>query len=145
MEKTVLVTAANSLSAASCGQSISFDLGLGKAKSAANTKLISKSLWTCCVEAIVEYCRVVFDLFPRSIPGLCACVQLWWTHQQWWAYLVLMVVCVLLSSFTSLHENKATGMGTLHQVASLYHINTVPPFPYKPLTTVRYHPYLYPP
>ena len=64
MEKTVLVTAANSLSAASCGQSISFDLGLGKAKSAANTKLISKSLWTCCVEAIVEYCRVVFDLFP---------------------------------------------------------------------------------
>ena len=64
MEKTVLVTAANSLSAASCGQSISFDLGLGKTKTAANTKLISKSLWTCCVEAIVEYCRVVFDLFP---------------------------------------------------------------------------------
>lgn len=25
---------------------------------------ISKSLWTCSVEASIEYCRIVWDLFP---------------------------------------------------------------------------------
>lgn len=27
---------------------------------------ISKSLWTCSVEASVEYCRIVWDLFPNG-------------------------------------------------------------------------------
>ena len=27
---------------------------------------ITKSLWTCCVEASVEYCRIVWDLFPTG-------------------------------------------------------------------------------
>ncbi|XP_071448707.1 integrator complex subunit 13 [Hetaerina americana] len=27
---------------------------------------ISKSLWTCCVEAAVEYCRIVWDIFPQG-------------------------------------------------------------------------------
>ena len=64
MEKTVIVVAANGLSAVSCGQSITFDLSVGKSKAGASTRAISKSLWTCCVEAVTEYCRIVFDLFP---------------------------------------------------------------------------------
>ena len=64
MEKTVVVVAANALSNVSCGQTIAFDVSLGSAKSVANTKTISKSLWTCCVEAVTEYCRIIFDLFP---------------------------------------------------------------------------------
>ena len=27
---------------------------------------IMKSLWTCNVEAVLEYVRVVYDLFPRN-------------------------------------------------------------------------------
>ncbi|XP_054160697.1 integrator complex subunit 13-like [Oppia nitens] len=27
---------------------------------------ISKTLWTCCVEAIAEYCRIVWDIFPNG-------------------------------------------------------------------------------
>ncbi len=64
MEKTVMVVAANHLSSVSCGETVSFDLSLGKAKGVASTKTISKSLWTCCVEAVTEYCRIIFDLFP---------------------------------------------------------------------------------
>ena len=64
MEKTVVVIAANSYSVDPCGHTITFDMSLGKAKSASNTRVISKSLWSCCVEAVVEYCRIVFDLFP---------------------------------------------------------------------------------
>lgn len=41
------------------------DLDVGKNK---GTLLplppISKSLWTCSVESSVEYCRIVWDLFP---------------------------------------------------------------------------------
>lgn len=27
-------------------------------------KAISKSVWTCCVESVMRYVRVTFDLFP---------------------------------------------------------------------------------
>lgn len=27
---------------------------------------ISKSLWTCSVESSIEYCRIVWDLFPTG-------------------------------------------------------------------------------
>ncbi|XP_039263704.2 integrator complex subunit 13-like [Styela clava] len=27
---------------------------------------ITKSLWTCCMEALCEYCRIVWDIFPRE-------------------------------------------------------------------------------
>lgn len=76
MEKTVVVLAASSLSAASCGQTISFDLSFGKGKSAAaNSRTVSKTLWTCCVEAITEYCRITFDLFPARYQLCVAAVD----------------------------------------------------------------------
>ena len=74
MEKTVVVVAANSLMSASCGQSITFELtpsgkggsGKGAGGPGPTKQHISKSLWTCCVEAVCDYCRIVFDLFPNQ-------------------------------------------------------------------------------
>lgn len=73
-----MVLAASSLSAASCGQTISFDLSFGKGKGAsasANSRAVSKTLWTCCVEAITEYCRITFDLFPARYQLCVAAVD----------------------------------------------------------------------
>jgi hypothetical protein len=74
MEKTVVVVAANNFMSASCGQSIAFDLtpsgkggsGKGAGGPGPTKQHISKSLWTCCVEAVCDYCRIVFDLFPNQ-------------------------------------------------------------------------------
>ena len=33
-------------------------------KHGATPTTISKTLWTSSVEAVTEYCRIVFDLFP---------------------------------------------------------------------------------
>ena len=27
---------------------------------------VSKSLWSCCMEALCEYCRIVWDIFPND-------------------------------------------------------------------------------
>lgn len=44
------------------------DLDFVKSKTPSGPPLppISKSLWTCSVEASVEYCRIVWDLFPTG-------------------------------------------------------------------------------
>ena len=67
----MVVVAANSLMSTPCGQSMTFDLtpsgkGGGGKGSGASKQHISKSLWTCCVEAVCDYCRIVFDLFPNQ-------------------------------------------------------------------------------
>lgn len=52
------------------------DLDFVKSKVSAGTSLppISKSLWTSSVEAAVEYCRIVWDLFPTGkLVGICSC------------------------------------------------------------------------
>ncbi|XP_053202094.1 integrator complex subunit 13-like [Panonychus citri] len=54
----------------SCGQPIDYDVCL-KMKGGAPPGIIplaplSKSLWTCSVEAIQEYSRIVYDVFPGS-------------------------------------------------------------------------------
>lgn len=41
------------------------DLDFGKSKSLP-LPLVSKSLWTASVESSVEYCRIVWDLFPTG-------------------------------------------------------------------------------
>nr|CAD7443228.1 unnamed protein product [Timema bartmani] len=49
---------------------------------------ISKSLWTCSVEAAIEYCRVVWDLFPQGklvrfiVSDLLARTLNTWSPQQ---------------------------------------------------------------
>lgn len=43
------------------------DLDFGKSKGATlPLPAISKSLWTCSVESSLEYCRIVWDLFPTG-------------------------------------------------------------------------------
>ena len=66
MEKTVLVLAGNCLMQKPSGRSITVDLTLGKGKGSSNTKTFVKSVWTCCIEGISEYSRLIFDLFPNK-------------------------------------------------------------------------------
>ena len=63
MEKTVVIVCGNSLSAAQGGEQITLDVKLG-VRHGPGPKIITKTLWTCCVEAVTEYCRIIFDLFP---------------------------------------------------------------------------------
>lgn len=44
-------------------EKIEFDLQ--KSRSAA-TEPLFKSLWTCSVESVLEYCRIVWDIFPKE-------------------------------------------------------------------------------
>ena len=77
MEKTVVVVCGNSLSAHPSGDKVTIDLSsgkFGKGSSAADSKItLVKSLWTCSLESVVEYCRIVFDLFPDQYQ-VCVCV-----------------------------------------------------------------------
>ena len=76
MEKTVLVVVGNQLSASSCGQDISLELSQGvKVSKGPSARTISRSVWTCCVEAVSEYCRVVLDLFPDQYQVCVAAVD----------------------------------------------------------------------
>ena len=66
MEKTVLVVVGNSFSCLPCGQAITLEIPPGGKGNKTPTlkKSIAKTVWTCCVEAVSEYCRIVMDLFP---------------------------------------------------------------------------------
>lgn len=45
---------------------IDFDVSKSRGPGYVPLPPICKSLWTCSVEAAVEYCRVVWDLFPEG-------------------------------------------------------------------------------
>lgn len=76
MEKTVIVLTANNLSSSSCGHSMTFELTQGgRAAKSSASKIISKTIWSCCVEGVLEYCRVVFDLFPDQCQVCVAAVD----------------------------------------------------------------------
>ena len=74
VEKTVIILAANVLMRASSGRMLMVDLNTSKGglpKSAAaggstGVASFSKTAWTCSVEAVCEYSRLVFDLFPHQ-------------------------------------------------------------------------------
>lgn len=43
--------------------------GKGKAQGKGGKSALGpvyKNAWTCCVEATIEYCRIVYDLFPNE-------------------------------------------------------------------------------
>lgn len=76
MEKTVLVVVGNNLSSNPCGHGIALELSQGgKASKSSGVKSIPKSVWTCSVEAVSEYCRVVLDLFPDHYQVCVAAVD----------------------------------------------------------------------
>lgn len=49
-----------------CEAPIEFDFIKTRGTSHIPIKPISKSLWTCSVEAAIEYCRIAWDLFPTG-------------------------------------------------------------------------------
>ena len=53
--------------AGSCHQSMEFDI-FTKTRQPGIIPLapLSKTLWTCSVEAAIEYCRIVWDIFPKE-------------------------------------------------------------------------------
>ncbi|CAH2278446.1 integrator complex subunit 13 isoform X1 [Pelobates cultripes] len=63
--KTVFVVDHCPYMAESCRQHVEFDM-LTKNRTQGIIPLapISKSLWTCAVEAAMEYCRIMYDIFP---------------------------------------------------------------------------------
>ncbi|XP_064471244.1 integrator complex subunit 13-like [Ornithodoros turicata] len=65
--KTVFVLDHSPYFLTSCQQHIEFDI-FTKTRQPGIIPLapISKSLWTCSVEAAIEYCRVVWDIFPAN-------------------------------------------------------------------------------
>lgn len=65
--KTVFVLDHSPFFFTSCQQHIEFDI-FTKTRQPGIIPLspISKSLWTCSVEAAIEYCRVVWDIFPTN-------------------------------------------------------------------------------
>ncbi len=76
MEKTVIVLAANALSSSECGQGIAFEVtGAGRGSKSSASKIITKTIWSCCVESVLEYCRIVFDLFPDECQVCVAAVD----------------------------------------------------------------------
>lgn len=65
--KTVFVLDKSPHFAKSCKESIEYDaLSKVKAPGVIPSAPITKSLWTCNVETMVEYMRIVYDIFPAS-------------------------------------------------------------------------------
>lgn len=65
--KTVFVLDHSSFFNQSCNQSVDYDiLGKGKTPGIIPAAPIFKSLWTCSVETMMEYIRVVYDIYPTS-------------------------------------------------------------------------------
>lgn len=71
--KTVFVVDHCPYMAESCRQHVEFDM-LVKNRTQGIIPLapISKSLWTCSVESSMEYCRIMYDIFPfKKLVSLC--------------------------------------------------------------------------
>ncbi|XP_017768624.1 PREDICTED: protein asunder homolog [Nicrophorus vespilloides] len=64
--KTVFVLDHTPYFGISSEQHIEFDFIKSRAPGFLQVPPISKSLWTCSVEASIEYCRIVWDLFPTG-------------------------------------------------------------------------------
>lgn len=72
----MLVVVGNGFSSLPCGQGISLELSQGgKGNKGAHVKCIPRSVWTCSVEAVSEYCRVILDLFPEQYQVCVAAVD----------------------------------------------------------------------
>ncbi|XP_060699247.1 integrator complex subunit 13 [Hemiscyllium ocellatum] len=69
--KTVFVVDHCPYMAESCRQTVEFDMFTkNRAPGIIPLAPISKSLWTCAVESAMEYCRIMYDIFPaRKLPA----------------------------------------------------------------------------
>lgn len=64
--KTVFVLDHTPYFGISCENPIEFDFLKIRTPGFIPLSPISKSLWTCSTEASIEYCRIVWDLFPTG-------------------------------------------------------------------------------
>ncbi|KAJ9581248.1 hypothetical protein L9F63_023574 [Diploptera punctata] len=64
--KTVFVLDHTQYFGISCDFMMEFDFSKSRGPAFIPLAPISKSLWTCSVEAAIEYCRIVWDLFPQG-------------------------------------------------------------------------------
>ncbi|KAK3774545.1 hypothetical protein RRG08_049481 [Elysia crispata] len=65
--KTVFVLDRSPYFTQSCNQPIEYDvLSRSKGSGIIPAAPITKSLWTCCIEALQEYLRIVMDIYPRE-------------------------------------------------------------------------------
>ncbi|KAJ7363294.1 hypothetical protein OS493_011578 [Desmophyllum pertusum] len=68
VKRTVIVLDHSSKFQSLSKQHIDFDGGgkKGKGKGSSAVSPVFKSSWTCSLEAAVEYCRIVYDIFPTE-------------------------------------------------------------------------------
>uniref|UniRef100_A0A0B6ZZE1 Protein asunder n=1 Tax=Arion vulgaris TaxID=1028688 RepID=A0A0B6ZZE1_9EUPU len=64
--KTVFILDHSSYFAQSCNQPMEYDVFRSKGSGVIPAAPICKSLWTCNVEGLQEYLRIVFDIYPRD-------------------------------------------------------------------------------
>ncbi|KAB0793824.1 hypothetical protein PPYR_13444 [Photinus pyralis] len=64
--KTIFVLDHTPYFGISCESPIEFEFLKSRAPGFIPFNPISKSLWTCSVESAIEYCRIVWDLFPQG-------------------------------------------------------------------------------
>lgn len=107
VKRTVIVLDHSSKFLSLSKQHIDFDGGgkKGKGKGSSASSPVFKSSWTCSIEAAVEYCRIVYDIFPNEylvkvvVSDDTAHVVNSWSHEQ-------QCVPQLLKSFAGLGPPK---------------------------------------
>ena len=62
--KTIFVLDHSKYFSRSCGEPIEYDVPRSKGSGVIPMAPIYKSLWTCNVESLQEYLRIVFDIYP---------------------------------------------------------------------------------
>ncbi|XP_075066557.1 integrator complex subunit 13 isoform X1 [Mixophyes fleayi] len=87
--KTVFVVDHCPYMAESCRQHVEFDmLTKNRTQGIIPLAAISKSLWTCAVEASMEYCRIMYDIYPFKklvnfiVSDSCSRILNSWTHED---------------------------------------------------------------
>lgn len=68
VKRTVVILDHSSKFLSLSKQHIDFDGGgkKGKGKSSSASSPVFKTSWTCSIEAAIEYCRIVYDIFPNE-------------------------------------------------------------------------------
>lgn len=64
--KTVIVLDHSSKLSQSCNEPFEFDVANKNKTACIPLEPLSKSHWTCSIEAGLEFCRIVYDIFGRK-------------------------------------------------------------------------------
>lgn len=109
VKRTVIVLDHSSKFQSLSKQHIDFDGGGKKSKGKGSSAVspVFKSSWTCSLEAAVEYCRIVYDIFPTeymvSKRNICFwCISLCSIYNDicLFIYTVLIISTAVLNQLT---------------------------------------------